>query len=216
MEKFQGSLCIISAPSGAGKSTLIKSLYKNKDNLFLYNTKLSISYTTRTKREGEIHGKDYFFISIKEFKNMINQNIFFEYAKIFDHYYGTKKNQIKTMLNSGTHVILNIDWQGAKQIRDNKISSNIYTIFILPPSKQILEQRLRIRGKDTEKIIISRMKTAINEIHHFTEYDYIIINDNFQTALTHLQSIILSEQLRLVYQKQRYNKLINNLLHPNS
>lgn len=210
MIKSSGSLCIISAPSGAGKSTLISNIIQ-KNNYFPYNIQLSISYTTRTKRSGEIHGKDYFFVSKTKFEYMINNNMFLEYAKIFNNYYGTKKNNIKNMLNSGRHIILNIDWQGAKQIR-NQIA-HIYTIFILPPSKTALEQRLRIRGKDTNNMIIKRMKKAINEINHFKEYDYIIINDNFNIALIHLKSIILSEQLRLIYQKKRYNKLINNLLY---
>lgn len=205
-----GSLCIISAPSGAGKTTLINNIIQKK-NYFPYNIQLSISYTTRTKRLGEINGKDYFFVSKKKFEYMINNHLFLEYAKVFNHYYGTKKNNIKNMLNSGSHVILNIDWQGAKQIRE-QISKHTYTIFILPPSKETLKQRLHIRGKDTNKIIINRMKEAVNEINHFKEYDYLIVNDNFNIALQHLKSIILSEQLRLIYQKKRYNRLINNLL----
>lgn len=210
MIKLNGSLCIISAPSGTGKSTLITHIIQN-NNDFPYNVKLSVSYTTRMKRCGEVHGKDYFFISKKKFTYMINNNMFLEYAKVFDHYYGTEKHNIKNMLNSGKHIILNIDWQGAQQIR-NQIS-NTYTIFILPPSKKALKQRLKIRGKDTNQIIINRMKKTINEINHFKEYDYIIVNDDFNVALTHLKSIILSEQLRLIYQKKRYNKLINNLLY---
>lgn len=208
MKKLSGSLCIISAPSGTGKTTLIQSIQNNK--YLLYNTKLSVSYTTRQQRYGEIHGKDYFFVSKKTFQHMINKNMFFEYAKIFNHYYGTETKNIKTMLNEGMHVILNIDWQGTRQIR-NKIS-NIYTIFILPPSRNELEKRLHIRGKDTNQIIINRMKKIKKEINHFEEYDYIIINDDFNTASIHLQSIILSEQLRLSYQKERHNKLIKNLL----
>lgn len=208
MMKKSGALCIVSAPSGTGKTTLIQSIQKN--NCFLYKIKLSISYTTRKQRFGEKNGVDYYFITKKRFQHMINRNMFFEYAKVFDDYYGTEKNSIKTMLNSGAHIILNIDWQGAKQIR-NQIS-NVYTIFILPPSQIELEKRLRNRGKDTNQTIISRMKKAINEITHFKEYDYIVINDNFETALVHIQSIILSEQLRIAYQKKQYNKLINNLL----
>lgn len=209
MTKPLGSLGIISAPSGTGKSTLIARVIQ-KNHYFLYKTQLSISYTTRTRRLGEIHGQDYYFISEKKFKNMIYNNMFLEYAKVFDHYYGTKKDNINTMLDSGTHVILNIDWQGAKEIR-NKMS-NVYTIFILPPSKKELEQRLRIRGKDTNQIITNRMQIVIDEINHIKEYDYIIVNDDFNIALTHLKSIILSEQLRFIYQKKRYDKLINHLL----
>lgn len=207
--KLFGSICIISAPSGAGKSTLIDRIVKNR-TYFLYDIQLSISYTTRPKRSKEIHGQDYFFISKKKFKTMIKHNMFFEYAQVFNHYYGTSKKTIKTMLNSGKHIILNIDWQGAKQIRTQ--ISNVYTIFILPPSKQELQKRLLTRQQDTNKIITNRMKTAINEINHFHEYDYIIVNDNLNTALIHLKTIILSEQLRLIHQKELHNKLINNLL----
>lgn len=211
MMKSLGALCIISAPSGTGKSTLIQTLMKC--NCFIDKIKLSISYTTRIKRSGEIHGKDYYFISQKKFKYMINKNKFLEYAKVFDHYYGTLKNDIRTMLNTGIHVVLNIDWKGAQQIR-SKISNNIYTIFILPPSKEELSRRLHFRGQDEKKMIAERMKHAIDEISHFKEYDYVVINDDFNIALTHLQSIILSEQLRMAYQKIRYKRLINNLLLP--
>ncbi|WP_331828547.1 guanylate kinase [Candidatus Blochmannia sp. SNP] len=211
MMKNLGTLCIISAPSGTGKSTLIQTLMQC--NCFIYKIKLSISYTTRIKRSGEIHGKDYYFISREKFKYMINKNKFFEYAKVFNHYYGTLKNDVKTMLNTGIHVVLNIDWKGAQQIR-NKISSNIYTIFILPPSKKELSRRLRFRGQDTKKIIAERMKHTMDEISHFKEYDYVVVNDDFNIALIHLQSIILSEQLRVAYQKIRYATLINNLLLP--
>lgn len=200
-----GSLCIISAPSGTGKTTLIDALQKK--SCFIYNTQLSISYTTRKQRFGETHGKDYYFISKKKFQHMIDKNMFFEYAKIFNHYYGTEINSIKTMLNAGIHVILNIDWQGAKQIR-NKIS-NVYTIFILPPSQNELEKRLRIRDKDTDQVIITRMKKSIIEMNHLEEYDYIIINDNFDIALMHLKSIIISEQLRFDRSK---NNTINKLI----
>lgn len=203
-----GSLCIISAPSGTGKTTLTRAIQSN--NHFLYNTQLSVSYTTRIQRSGETHGKDYYFISKKKFENMIHNNMFLEYAKVFDHYYGTNINHVNVMLNSGTHVILNIDWQGARQIK--KKIKNVFTIFILPPSKTALKKRLLTRGKDTNQMITLRMQQAVYEITHFTEYDYIIINDNFDTASTHLQSVILSEQLRSIYQTKQHTKLISNLL----
>ncbi|CAD83291.1 guanylate kinase [Candidatus Blochmanniella floridana] len=207
MKKYSGLLGIISAPSGAGKSTLINALQKNDSILQI---KLSISYTTRKKRPGEVHGKDYYFISIEEFQNMINQNMFLEYAKVFNHYYGTEKNSIKLMLNSGVHVILNIDWQGMNQIRNKKL--DFYTIFILPPSQKELEKRLRFRGLDTDQVIFDRMKQAMNEISHCKEYDYIIINDDFNIALIYLQSVILSKQLKIDYQEYHNSNLINNLL----
>lgn len=211
MMKYSGILCIISAPSGTGKSTLIQTVIQY--DRFVYQTKLSISYTTRTKRPGEIHGKDYYFISKEAFKYMIDKNMFFEYAMIFNHYYGTAKSNIEMMLNAGIHIVLNIDWKGAQQIR-SKISKNIYTIFILPPSKKELAHRLYLRGEDTETVIAARMGQAMDEISHFKEYDYVIINDNFNIAVTHLQSIMLSEQLRIAHQKIRYATLIDHLLLP--
>lgn len=207
-----GALCVISAPSGAGKSTLIQALMQS--HCYLSDIRLSISYTTRVKRPGEVDGKDYYFISKKDFEYMIHANIFFEYARVFNYYYGTSKNDIRNMLSAGAHVILDIDWNGAKQVR-NKILKNVYTIFILPPSKKVLEDRLRSRAQDTEKTIFLRMQEAISIINHVIEYDYVVINDNFDIALRHLQSIILSEQLRFTYQTIRYEKLINNLLKSN-
>lgn len=213
--KTTGLLYIISGPSGTGKTTLIKNILNNQNyhpaisfKNIQKNLQLSISYTTRKPRDGEISGKDYHFISKKKFQKMIDNNMFFEYAQVFNYYYGTEKNSIQKMLQSGIHIILNIDWQGAKQIRCQV--PHAYTIFILPPSKYELERRLRTRKKDTEKTIITRMQQAISEITHIKEYDYIIVNDNLQTALIHLQSIILSEQLRVVYQTEKYNQLINS------
>lgn len=207
--KDLGMLYIISAPSGTGKSTLIQSLIKS-DYCYLDNIKLSISYTTRSKRSGELDGIDYYFVSIKEFKYMISTNMFLEYARVFDHYYGTLQNSIQMMLTAGKHVILDIDWNGVRQVR-NKIS-NICTILILPPSKKELERRLKRRAQDTKAIIAFRMKKVIDCINHIAEYDYIVVNDNFNVAFRHLQSIILSEQSRYIYQKIRYEKLINSLL----
>lgn len=207
--RMSGLLCIISAPSGTGKTTLIRSITKNS-TYFLYHTQVAISYTTRPKRCGELHGKEYYFVSKEKFRYMINSNMFFEYAKIFNNYYGTEKNNIESMLKSGIHVILNLDYQGVKNVR-NAISKNIYTIFILPPSKKELENRLRSRGKDTDTIIVHRMNTAIHEIKHCKEYDYIVINDDFKVALIHIQSIILSEQLRLKQKTNGYDYLISSL-----
>lgn len=203
-----GVLFAISAPSGTGKSTLIKALIKNQ--YCINNINLSISYTTRVRRSGEIHGKDYYFISIKEFECMIRANAFLEYAKVFNHYYGTAKNSIEVMLANGINVILDIDWNGIRQIRSK--TSNIYTIFILPPSKEELNRRLKIRAQDAKEVISFRLKQTVDIVKHIKEYDYIIINDNFDVACKHLQSIILSEQLRYVHQEIRYKKLINNFI----
>lgn len=204
---IQGKLYVFSAPSGAGKSSLINALLK--ENLSC-NTQISISYTTRNIRPNEIHGKHYFFISIKEFKKMISENAFIEYAKVFGNYYGTSYKNITKSINLGIDVFLDIDWQGAQQIR-KKIHSSC-NIFILPPSKLELNSRLHNRAQDSKKSIFKRMNKAIIEMKHYIEYDYLIINDNFNNAIYDLKSIIIAENLRTSRQKVRHNFLINNLL----
>ncbi|MFP3014085.1 MAG: guanylate kinase [Arsenophonus sp.] len=202
-----GMLYIVSAPSGAGKSNLIEDLLKISP---LNDAILSISHTTRAIRPGEKNGKHYYFITESTFQKMIDHNDFIEYASIFGNYYGTSNEVISKIINSGVDVFLDIDWQGAQQIC-KKITC-VRTIFILPPSKSELLRRLRGRGQDTEEIINQRMAEAVDEIKHYKEYDYIIVNDNFNTALGDLQSIIRSERLRLKNQIQRHNTLINKLL----
>ncbi|ANZ22629.1 guanylate kinase [Buchnera aphidicola (Diuraphis noxia)] len=202
-----GILFIISAPSGTGKSSLIKGLLKSQ---FLNNIKASISHTTRSIRPGELHGKDYYFISKREFKIMIQQESFLEYAKVFNHYYGTSREFIEDMLHSGIDVFLDIDWQGAKQIRYKIPKSK--SIFLLPPSKDILYKRLRNRGQDSDIVIAKRMEQAVDEMEHYLEYDYLIINDDFEKAINDLITIISSEHLCLLHQKHKYNILISNLL----
>ncbi|AKC60170.1 guanylate kinase [Blochmannia endosymbiont of Polyrhachis (Hedomyrma) turneri] len=206
----QGTLYIISAPSGTGKSTLIKKIIQKKSTL--YNITHSISYTTRNIRPTETNGIHYHFITIKKFKKMISKNIFYEYAKIFGHYYGTSKKKIHPILQLGIDIILDINWQGAKQIK--KKIPNVISIFLLPPSMQELKKRLYKRAEDSENNISKRIETAKNEIQHYKKYDYIIINDNENTALLHLQSIIISEKLRYIHQKpclkQWHENLFNN------
>ncbi|WP_041063653.1 guanylate kinase [Candidatus Tachikawaea gelatinosa] len=200
-------LYIISAPSGAGKSTLITNILKNK---FFYNIKLSISYTTREIRSGEIDGEDYHFISKKEFKKLIKKNEFLEYAKVFDNYYGTSKVLVNKLLLKNYDVILDIDWQGANQIR--KKNKDICSIFILPPSKKVLYHRIKNRGQDTDVVIIKRMKKAIKEMSHYHEYDYLIINDNFSKALFDLKNVFYTAHLSTKQQKVYNYDLINKLL----
>ncbi|ALD15367.1 guanylate kinase [Buchnera aphidicola (Aphis glycines)] len=203
----QGILFIISAPSGTGKSSLIKGLLKKK---CLYDIQVSISHTTRIMRPGECHGKHYYFISKKEFKFMIKQQSFLEYAKVFNNYYGTSRKFIEKMLISGIDVFLDIDWQGANQIR-YKIP-NAKSIFLLPPSKDVLYKRLRSRGQDSDTVISKRMEKAVDEMNHYSEYDYLIINDNFETAINDLRTIIIAEHLCLFHQKKKHNILISQLL----
>ncbi|RXK33230.1 guanylate kinase [Arsenophonus endosymbiont of Bemisia tabaci Asia II 3] len=204
---IQGTLYVVSAPSGAGKSSLIQALLKTQP---LYDTQVSISHTTRAIRPGEKNGEHYYFITESKFQQMIEHNDFLEYACVFDNYYGTSRAVIAEIINSGVDVFLDIDWQGAQQIRQKMPSAR--TIFILPPSENELLRRLRGRGQDSEETINQRMAQAVAEIKHYNEYDYIIVNDDFNTALGDLQSIIRSERLRLEHQIQRHNTLINKLL----
>ena len=201
----KGKLYIISAPSGAGKTSLIKKLIPDLDKLMV-----SVSHTTRVQRPGEIDGIDYFFTSVERFKEMISQSDFLEYAQVFDNYYGTAQSSVEHSLNSGKDVILEIDWQGAAQIR--RLLEDIISIFILPPSTQVLRQRLQERGQDSAEIIDRRMQAAKTEISHYAEYDYLIVNDDFNTALTELKSIILARRLSIAQQQDQLKTLLVGLL----
>ena len=171
-EKNEGIIVILSSPSGAGKTTLVKEISKKK------NFKISISHTTRKPRSNEINGKDYFFISEKEFKDLINQDKFLEYAKVFNHYYGSSKDAVLEKLRNGENVIFDIDWQGTQQIKSQKLDYKILTIFILPPSRDELYKRLLNRDKNHEKIAIERMKQFNEDVLHWKDYDLVVINDN--------------------------------------
>lgn len=203
----QGTLYIVSAPSGAGKSSVIQALLKTQP---LYDTQVSISHTTRAKRPGENHGEHYFFVSEKEFCQMIDDDAFLEHAKVFENYYGTSRLAIEQVLATGVDVFLDIDWQGAQQIRAKMPTAR--SIFILPPSKTELDRRLRGRGQDSEEVIAKRMEQAVAEMAHYAEYDYLIVNDDFNLALSDLKTIIRAERLRLGRQKQRHDALISKLL----
>lgn len=203
----QGTLYIVSAPSGAGKSSLIQALLKTQP---LYDTQVSISHTTRAKRPGENHGEHYFFVSKEEFCQMIDDDAFLEHAKVFENYYGTSRLAIEQTLATGVDVFLDIDWQGAQQIRAKMPTAR--SIFILPPSKDELDRRLRGRGQDSEEVIAKRMAQAVAEMAHYAEYDYLIVNDDFNLALSDLKTIIRAERLRLSRQKQRHDALITKLL----
>ncbi|PWC10829.1 guanylate kinase [Brenneria roseae subsp. americana] len=203
----QGTLYIVSAPSGAGKSSLIQALLKTQP---LYDTQVSISHTTRDQRPGEKHGEHYFFVSVDEFKRMIQEKEFLEYAEVFGNYYGTSRLAIEQILATGVDVFLDIDWQGAQQIRSQMPQSR--SIFILPPSKEELARRLRGRGQDSEEIIARRMAQAVAEMTHYSEYDYLIVNDDFDLALLDLKTIIRAERLLLSRQKVRHGALITKLL----
>ncbi|AFJ48951.1 guanylate kinase [Shimwellia blattae DSM 4481 = NBRC 105725] len=203
----QGTLYIVSAPSGAGKSSLIQALLKTQP---LYDTQVSVSHTTRAARPGEVHGEHYFFVSKDEFREMITRDAFLEHAEVFGNYYGTSRETIEQVLATGVDVFLDIDWQGAQQIRTKMPHAR--SIFILPPSKIELDRRLRGRGQDSEEVIARRMAQAVAEMSHYAEYDYLIVNDDFDTALADLKIIIRAERLRMSRQKQRHDALISKLL----
>ncbi len=204
---IQGILYIVSAPSGAGKSSLIQALLKTQP---LYDTQLSVSHTTRKKRPGEVEGEHYFFVSEEKFLQMIKDGCFLEYARVFENYYGTSREAVEKILSTGVDVFLDIDWQGAEQIRARMPS--VRTIFMLPPSKEELYRRLRGRGQDSEEIITRRMEQAVAEMNHYAEYDYLILNDDFNLALSDLKAIVRVERLRLWRQQQRHETLIGKLL----
>ncbi|MEQ4530172.1 MAG: guanylate kinase [Mixta sp.] len=203
----QGTLYIISAPSGAGKSSLIQAMLKTQP---LYDTQVSISHTTRGMRPGEQHGEHYYFVSKQDFETMIAQDAFLEHAEVFGNYYGTSRAAIDQVLATGVDVFLDIDWQGAQQIRQKMPTAR--SIFVLPPSKEELDRRLRGRGQDSEEVIARRMAQAVAEMSHYAEYDYLIVNDDFDLALLDLKTIIRAERLRMGRQKARHDALISKLL----
>ena len=179
-------LFVISAPSGAGKTTLVKSLIKDNENI-----KCSISYTTRAPRINEKEGEDYFFVSKQEFMKLKNENKFIEYAKVFNNYYATSKEEIEKILYQGAHAILEIDWQGARQVRQS--IPECVSIFILPPSKNELQRRLVNRATDDVKSIELRIKEANHDMLQWSDFDYCIINDDLETAIKELESIFSNE-----------------------
>ncbi|EOW6771448.1 guanylate kinase [Cronobacter muytjensii] len=203
----QGTLYIVSAPSGAGKSSLIQAFLKTQP---LYDSQVSVSHTTRNPRPGEVHGEHYFFVNHDRFRAMIAEDAFLEHAEVFGNYYGTSRAAIEQVLATGVDVFLDIDWQGARQIREKMPHAR--SIFILPPSKEELNRRLRGRGQDSEEVIAKRMAQAVAEMSHYAEYDYLIVNDDFDTALSDLKIILRAERLRMSRQKQRHDALITKLL----
>jgi guanylate kinase len=205
MAQTRGNLFILSAPSGAGKSSLITALLKKHADM-----KVSVSHTTRSPRPGEENAVHYHFVSADEFKVLIAKDDFFEWAQVFDNYYGTSKQAIESQLNAGIDVFLDIDWQGAQQVRE--IMPSVQTIFILPPSKAELEQRLNNRGQDSAEVIAGRMAKAQSETSHYNEYDYVVVNDDFETALSNIETIVLAQRLTLKAQASRHHDLITNLL----
>ncbi|PCI64168.1 MAG: guanylate kinase [Gammaproteobacteria bacterium] len=201
----KANLFVVSAPSGAGKTSLLKQLIKE-----LTRVQTAISHTTRSKRESEVDGKDYYFVTDDEFNALIEEKAFHEHATVFGNSYGTSKSSITDQINKGIDVILEIDWQGARQIKQQIPKSR--SIFILPPSRSALESRLKGRGQDDVSVINQRMSEAISEMSHYNEYDYIVINDDFSTAVEELKAIIQAERQKLPIQQQKHAQMLSNLL----
>lgn len=202
-----GNLFVISAPSGAGKTSLVHALLNINPQI-----DLSISYTTRDPRPGEQDGKAYHFVSREAFLVMAKRGEFLESAEVYGNLYGTSQTWISQKNAEGRDVLLEIDWQGAAQVR--RLFPKCISIFILPPSLEALEQRLKGRGKDNEEVIAKRMAAVREDVAHVAEFDYVIINDNLNEALRELNAVVLSAKLRCVAQLTRYQTLINQLQHP--
>ncbi|CAC9958683.1 Guanylate kinase (EC 2.7.4.8) [uncultured Gammaproteobacteria bacterium] len=199
------NLFIIAAPSGCGKTSLVKALIEKTQNLCV-----SVSHTTRTARSGETHGKNYFFVSKDAFDEINDSDGFIESACVFDNYYGSAKQTVKDLLAAGQDVILEIDWQGARQVE--KSFPNITSIFIIPPSIEALRARLTDRGQDDTSIIERRMQDAVSEMQHYNEFDYLVINDDFETALNDLSNIIHSQRLDTEQQFSKHQVLLETLI----
>lgn len=201
----RGTLFVIAAPSGAGKTSLVHALMKRIPSL-----RFSISYTTRRQRPTEVHGRDYFFVEKQDFQRMADAGEFLEHARVYDNCYGTSRAQIEQVLSGGNDVLLEIDWQGARQIR--AAMPECRTIFILPPSRAALEERLRGRGTDSEEVIARRLRDSIADMSHWNEFDYVVVNENFERAIEDLAAIVAGEAQHLSASRSELQSLLPSLL----
>ncbi|MFZ5661115.1 MAG: guanylate kinase [Pseudomonadota bacterium] len=202
---MRGTLYIVAAPSGAGKSSIVNAVLARDPNIAL-----SISFTSRAPRPGERHAEHYHFVSEDEFQRMIDAGEFFEYARVHGDWKGTARQSVEPQLASGRDVLLEIDWQGARQVRA-KVPDAV-SVFILPPSRQALEARMRNRGQDSEDVIQRRLAAAREEMSHYTEFDYVIVNERFETAVDEMCAIFVASRLRREVQVARHARLIAALL----
>jgi guanylate kinase len=182
-DRGRGRLFVIAAPSGAGKTSLVKALLERRPELHV-----SISHTTRARRPTEEHGREYYFITVPEFRELVGQGQFLEHAQVFDNYYGTGRKPVEEQLTKGRNVILEIDWQGARLVRE--ALPECLTIFILPPSRRSLEERLRNRKTDSDDVIARRLRDAVSDMSHWNEFDYVVVNDDFERAVGDLGRIV--------------------------
>ncbi len=201
-----GALYIISAPSGAGKTSLVHALTEKDPQIVV-----SVSTTTRAPRPGEVDGVNYHFVDIESFEQQVSEGAFLEHAKVFDNYYGTSQKTVENQLASGKDVILEIDWQGAQQVKAKIPEAT--TIFILPPSLEELERRLTGRGTDPQEVIDKRMQQAVSEMSHYPEFEYLVINDDFEYALEQLHTIFKAHRLHTHRQQQRHETLLKALVN---
>jgi guanylate kinase len=201
----QASLLIVAAPSGTGKTSLVTSLVD-----LLPGIVVSVSHTTRPRRSQEQNGVHYYFVDQRAFAALIEADQFLEHARVFDHQYGTTRAAVEAQLAQGLDVILEIDWQGAAQVRARM--PECVSIFILPPSRKVLEERLRSRAQDSDEIIARRMRAAVAEMRHYAEFDYLVINDDFERALDALKAIVLASRQRLALQVARERERLRQLL----
>lgn len=201
----KGTLYILSAPSGAGKTSLVKALIEQDAQICV-----SVSHTTRSPRPGEVDGQDYHFTNHNDFDALVAADDFLEYAKVFTNQYGTSRSWVGATLAEGKDVILEIDWQGAEQVR--RLMPEAVSIFILPPSRHELLQRLTNRGQDSTEIIEQRMAEAVSEMSHYAEFGYLVVNDNFEQSLQELHAIFLAKRQRIDRQKLRHHDMIEQLL----
>jgi guanylate kinase len=200
----KGNLFVVTAPSGAGKTTLVAALLAADQNV-----QLSVSFTTRAARPGEVDGKDYHFVSREVFEQMIHNGDFLEHAEVYGNYYGTSQTWINQAIDTGRDILLEIDWQGAAQVR--RLFPEAIGLFILPPSVEVLEQRLKNRGKDSDEVIERRMAVAKEEISHVEEFDYVIVNEHIDEAVRDIVSAVRAERLKLHRQSTRHQSLISSL-----
>ena len=206
--KEDGAMIVLSSPSGAGKTTLTKLLSKNNDYL------ISVSHTTRKPRINEVDAKDYYFVNEDEFKSLIKKDEFLEHAEVFKHFYGTSKTFVINSLEKGSNVIFDIDWQGAKQIKEKKLKYKLITFFILPPSKKVLFERLSNRDMKDKLIVEERMRQFSKDILHWIDYDYVVINDNLENCYNEVNNLIKSEMDKVSnsYDVELIKKHINQLI----